>query len=101
VRRNVSVRVVVGRVSPHKYPETRSGHGVPARTSTSLGKTRVGLVVGLNDRKIGREPLSTRGGPVVPPLAERSISSQQYESVSPFGSLPEPVRAKGVRAGME
>ena len=56
--------------------------------SASLGNVRAEIVAGLNERKIGRLPLSVFGGAAVP----RSNSSQHHVSASPFGSLPEPVR---------
>src|SRR5688572_11196746 len=64
VTRKVMVRVVVGSDSPSV--------DVLLRMSDSFGKVREGDVVGLNDRKIGRLPLSVLGGEAVP----RSYCSQ-------------------------
>jgi hypothetical protein len=65
VTRNVIVRVVVGSSSPMVL--------VLDKMSESLGNVRDGEEVGLNDRKIGRFPLSVLGGEAVP----RSYSSQE------------------------
>src|SRR5439155_1870440 len=58
VTRKFIVRVVAGIDSPNVM--------VPESTSCKRGKVRAGLVVGRNERKIGREPSSVSGGAAVP-----------------------------------
>src|ERR1041385_3526905 len=82
------VRFVVGSDSPRVE--------VLFRISESFGNVRAGLTVGLKERKIGRLPSSVFGGDCVP----RSYSSHANVSASPFASLPDAVKMKGVPIGM-
>ena len=88
VTRKFIVRVVVGIDSPIVV--------VPDSTSGRRGNIREGLVVGRNERKIGREPSSVSGGATVP----RSNSSQPKVSASPSESLPVAVNVNGVPIGI-
>src|SRR5437879_3024859 len=88
VTRKFIVRVVTGRDSPKVEP--------PERMSERRGNVRDGLLVGRNERKIGREPSSVSGGATVP----RSNSSQPKVSASPSGSLPVAVNVNGVPIGI-
>src|SRR5262249_22776363 len=82
------LRSVVGSDSPRVV--------VLLRISLSLGRIRLGLLVGGNERKIGRLPLSVLGGAGAP----RSNSSQSYVNVLVGTSVAEPLSSKGVWAGM-
>src|SRR5438093_162018 len=89
VTRKFIVREVVGSSSP--------GASELFNKSDSLGNVRTGLAVGGKDRNKGLLPLSAA---LRLWAGAKSCFSQQYVIGLPFGSRPEAVRAKGVRAGI-
>src|SRR5262249_36925780 len=69
----------------------------PTRIELSVGRLRVGLVLGLISVNSGLAPLSAVLSCVAAPL---SRSCQSYVSGSPSGSEPVAVSANGVPVGM-
>jgi hypothetical protein len=72
----------------------------PANMVDNFGKILVADVVGLNDNQFGPVVFVGEATLPVPEVVELSFCSQQYVSASPFASVAELVRKKGVLIGM-